>query len=159
MIPTIDAESFRRQLAGLDDPHAAPSSGAERLKEQASQVCYLLARSYNRDELDPLKLWERIGSAIAVACEQVDDGDLDRFLCIALDHVRARHGRVAADEETAYLLAEITEQCESDRLALVDYLRSHAYAAIIHGRRHWEMAKEVNAEARAETRRAKGGAA
>jgi hypothetical protein len=141
-IAILDAERFRRQLAGLEDDRPQGERTRERLKELAAQLCFLLARYYNRDELDPLKLWERIGSAIATACEQVDDGDLDRYVSIALEHVRASHSRVAADEEWNYLLAEICEQPESDRLALVNYLHHHSYAVLIHGRRYWEQYKD-----------------
>lgn len=138
----FDAVRFRQELAGLIDEERAGDYQPGDFKEQASQLCYLLAKFYNRDVLEAIKLWERIGSAIATACEQVDDGDLDRLISIALDHVKATHSRVAADDEGMSLLAEITEQDESWRLGFVTYLKSHSYTAIIHGRRYWEASKE-----------------
>lgn len=149
----LDADRFRRELAGLIDEERSGVHKPADFREQSAMLCYCLAKVYNRDVLEAIKLWERIGTAIATACEQVDDGDLDRFISICLEHVKASHSKVAADDEVGHVLAEITESEESWRLAFVNYLKSHSYTAIIHGRRMWETSKEDRNESR------KGGAA
>lgn len=141
---TLDAARFRQELAGLIDEEESGEFSPDDFREQAAMLCYVLARLYNRKVLEAMKLWERIGTALATACEKVDDGDLDRFVSICLDHVKATHSRVAADEHAAGILAEITEQDESWRLGFVTYVKSHSFTAIIHGRRRWEVAKAEN---------------
>lgn len=110
----------------------------------------MLAICFNRDELDPKSLWDRISTGIDKACTQVDNGDLDELINLALAHVRADHARVASDAEVSYFIGDITEQDESWRLGFVRYLKTHSYVAVVHGRRLWETRKEVNAESRKE---------
>lgn len=141
LLPAFDAEQFRRELAGLMEDEAGPEE-RNAFKEAGSKLVYALARLYNRDELEAIKMWDRIGGAIHTACEKVDDGDLDRLITIALEHVRANPSRVASDEDTADLIAWIVENNESWRLGFVRYLKSHHYVVLIHGRRYWETYKE-----------------
>lgn len=138
-LPPFDAEAWRRVLAGLTDDEAS-TEWREDFREAGAALCFVLARFYNRDELDPVKLWERIGTAVATACEQVDDGDLDKVFDIALDTVRASVSLVAASEDS-WVLGELADKEESWRLGFVRYLKTHGYTVIIHGRRQWEKYK------------------
>lgn len=138
-LPAFDAESWRRALAGLTDDEAS-AEWREDFREAGAALCFVLARFYNRDELDPIKLWERIGTAVSTACEQVDDGDLDKVFDIALGTVKASVSLVAASDE-AWILGELSDKEESWRLGFVRYLKSHRYPILIHGRRRWEQYK------------------
>lgn len=143
----LDAESFRRTLAGLEDPDKTAHYTPDRFRDDASRMVYMLAICFNRDVLDAVTLWERIASAITTACAKVDDGDLDRLISLALEHVKAEHTRVASNDQASAIIAELTEQDDSWRLGFVRYLKQHTYTAIIHGRRYWETHKELRKEA------------
>lgn len=144
----LDAESFRRILAGLEDPDTTARYTPDNFREDASRLVFVLALCFNRDVLDAVTLWERIASAITTACAKVDDGDLDRLISLALEHVKAEHTRVAANEMASSIIADLTEQDDSWRMGFVRYLKQHTYTAIIHGRRYWETHKETRKEAR-----------
>lgn len=148
LLPRLSPESFRRMLAGLADDTSEPG-WLEDFREAGARLALIMARFYDRTKLEPIKLWERIGSGIAAACEQVDDGDLDRLISICLDHVCASHSAVAADQEFAPVIQTLSERDESWRLQLVRYLKTHSYTILIHGRKLWEERKEVRLEANA----------
>src|SRR5690606_11590305 len=60
----LDAEEFRRQLAGLGSAANTPEAWKEEHKDAATDLCVALALAFNRDVLDPLSLWDRISTAI-----------------------------------------------------------------------------------------------
>jgi len=138
-LPAFDSEAWRRALAGLVDDESSVE-WREDFREAGAALCFVLARFYNRDELDPVKLWERIGTAVATACEEVDDGDLDKVFDIALGIVKASVSLVAASEES-WILGELSDKEEGWRLGFVRYLKTHRYPILIHGRRRWEEYK------------------
>lgn len=140
-LPRFDAEQFRRELAGLTESEAGPEE-RDLYKEAGAKLVYALARLYNREVLEAKTMWDRIGGAIHLACQQVDDGDLDRLVTVALDHVQANPSRVATDEQVPYLIGDTIERDESWRLGFVRYLKTHHYVVLVHGRRYWQMHKE-----------------
>lgn len=142
LLPALDADTWRQTLAGLRGPTVSKTTSGQ-FREAAEQLVYVLAICYNRDELDPKKLWDRIATAVATACAKVDDADLDRLVSLALEAVRADHARVAANDEVTTIVADICEREETWRTGFVRYLQQHTYAAIIHGRRAWETRKEL----------------
>lgn len=145
-LKTLDAEEFRRALAGICEPPRGSEYSPTQFRESAAQFCFVLAACYNRDRLDAVDLWSGIAKAIEVSCAQVDDGDLDRLVCVALDQVKAEHALVAREPNAGPLLAEIVERDEAWRLGFVRYLKTHSYAAVIHGRRMWETHKATKQE-------------
>lgn len=139
-LPVLDPSTWRQMLAGLTDDEEH-EGWLEEYRGLGASLVLMLARFYDRAKLEPVKLWERIASGIASACEQVDDGDLDRLLTLCFDHVCASHSAVAADEEFAPLILDLTTREESWKLSFVRYLRTHSYTVIIHGRAMWEARK------------------
>lgn len=146
-LPKLDAAAFRRELAGLTDPQAPKAMSAD-YKELASEFCRLLAKRFNRDQLDALTLWDRIATAVTTACGKVDDGDLDRLICLALETIKADVSLAASDQELAYWIGTVTERDESWRLGFVRYLKQHTLTVIVHGRRLWEITKDTRREER-----------
>jgi hypothetical protein len=142
MIENLDAASFRRELAGLTQPVIDVPDTAE-LKDLATNICFVLALCYNRDVLDPIKLWDRIGSALATASQEAGDGDMDLFLSRCLEHVKAEH-TVAASPHVVTLLSCLTALSDGTRAALVEYIRKYQYAVLIHGRVRWQEYKTSN---------------
>lgn len=148
-LPQLNAERFRQELAGLiDDTRQAPRLGDD-FKSHAAQLCVLLARHYDPDAKDRLALWEHIAKALSLACQKVDTGDLDLFVTLCLENVRAQHSTVISNEQSAWFIGALTEQEESWRLGFVRYIQTHSYVVLVHGRRLWELDKEERAEERA----------
>ncbi len=144
-LPRLDAERFRRELAGLIDDAPQPERLEADFKEMSAALCVLLARHYDPNAKDRLQLWEHISKSLALACAKVSSGDLDMFVSLCLDAVRADHGQVVANEQSQWLIGCLTEREESWRLGFIRYIQTHSYVVLVHGRRLWEMDKEDRA--------------
>lgn len=142
-LPILDTETFRRDLAGLSDPRVAHDASApkEELRAAAVELCVVLAELFNRDKLDPITLWSRITSGIAVACSRVDDGDLEALSCIALDHVQADGTRVACSDRYAVWIRDYATKPAEWRLALVSHIDRLGYVVVALGRQAWQAHK------------------
>ena len=145
-IPLISHEELRRKLAGLTDPDRAPGAaeGVE-LKDLTHRLGCVLAHLFG-DSLERVTLWSRIGSGLAAGCAKVDDGDLDRYISLCLEHVQADTAKAAACEPLAQILHTVTVRPIEWRQAFVRYVRTHLYSVIVHSRARWEKvkAKEVD---------------
>jgi hypothetical protein len=146
-IPLMSTEDLRRKLAGLSDPDRSSGTIAEgvELKEVSCRLCCVLAYLFG-EELDRKTLWARIASGIAAGCAKVDDGDLDRFASLCLDHVQADAAKVAACDPLGQILATFAVRPIEWRQALVRYLRTHGYSVIVHARARWELVKKKEVE-------------
>jgi hypothetical protein len=140
VIEPLDAVVFRQEIAGLlerhEDDHEPDDFG-----DTAALLCVTLAEQFDSDTLDRLKLWDRISSGILTAAAKVDDGDLDRFLSLCLEHVKASPGRAATSDTVARLIGAF-DQDEAWRIGFVRYCVSHHYPILIHGRAAWQRHKE-----------------
>lgn len=153
-LPRLDAARFRQQLAGLIIDEAEQPLLSEDFKSHAAALCVLLARHYDPAAKDRLALWEHIAKALALACCKVDSGDIDQFLSLCLDNVRAEHARVVSDEQSEALIGDLADREESWRLGFLRYIRSHSYVVLVHGRRAWEADKQSRQPARDKSRKA-----
>jgi hypothetical protein len=150
--PTFDAEAFRRRLAGIEDPHKPIGNTATpAIKHEAIRLCSILASLFG-DSLDRTTLWGRIGTAIQTSCAKVSDADLDRLVTLMLETVEADPAKAAACDALAQVLGTFGTWDDPMRHAFVNYLSSHLYAVVTHGRARWQKLLE---EARA--RKAAGG--
>lgn len=140
VIEPLDAERFRQELAGLIERHEGDHEPSD-FSSAAVQLCIALAEQFNRDSLDPLTLWDRISSGIIASAAKVDDGDLDRFLSLCLEHVKAAPASTACSESVARLVAMLDEPV-GWRIGFVKHLVSHHYAVIVHGRQAWLKYKD-----------------
>lgn len=148
-LPTLDTTALRRALAGLADPDR-PGVGegiaeATELRETAARLCSILASLFG-EELDRLTLWSRIDSALEQAGAKVADGDLDRYVSLCLEHVKADAGKAAACEGLRQLFATFAARPIEWRQALVRHIASRRYAVVVRGRDRWEQvkAKEID---------------
>ena len=139
---TLDTEAIRRKLAGLSDPGRLAGSAGEtsEIRETASRLCSILASLFG-DDLDRLTLWSRIDSALSTAVAKVSDGDLDRLVSLCLDHVKADPAKAAACEPLGHLISIFGVRPPAWRMALLNYLGTHRYAVLVHGRARWEDVK------------------
>lgn len=146
-VPTLDTEALRRKLAGLADPLPRSVGKGEQteIRDLASRFCSILAHLFS-DSLDRLTLWDRIGSALKTALAKVSDDDCDRFVTLCLEHVQADAGKAAACEPLGQVIATLDGRPPEWRHAFLQYIGTHGYSVLVHGRRRWEMVKSKEAE-------------
>lgn len=143
VIPTLDAETFRRELAGLIERHQDDHQPAD-FGAAAEALAVVLAEQFDRKTLDPFTLWSRVSSAILTSAAKTNDADLDHFLSLALEHVKAEPSRAATSERVLQLFG-IFDAPDSWRVGFLKYVVTHHYAVIIHGRNAWKKHKEDEA--------------
>lgn len=146
-LPTIDTEAIRRKLAGLADPLKRGAGETEQveIKELASRLCSILASLFG-DSLDRMTLWDRIGSAFATALAKTSDDDCDRFVSLCLEHVKADAAKAAACPALGSTLETFTIRPPEWRFAFLQYIDTHSYAVLVHGRARWELVKKKEVE-------------
>lgn len=138
-VPTLSKETFRQALAGLVEESGPMNYGEYR--ELAARICALLAAHYNRETLDPIKLWTRIESAIKTAVEKATD-DPASLLSAALEHVKADATRVTKDAEFMALIEALDGLDDNAMKGLRQYLRKSLYTALVFGRKAWDERKK-----------------
>lgn len=141
-VPELSQKSFRQMLAGLVEESA--DVDYKTYRKVAARICALLAAHYNRDALDPLKLWKRIESAVRLGVEKRTD-DPGSLLSTALEHVKADPVRATKDPELSQLLAELDDASEEWMRGLCAYFRQSLYSAMVFGRQAWEERKQRTA--------------
>ena len=134
-ITELDANEFRRRLAGLSSPDLYDMGQAEPL---ARDLCVLMARHFGHD-LDRKTLWDRIASGLETAAAKNPNGG-SRLVNDALDHVRADPASVARDDDAGRMIAKLASDEEAGR-SLARYINRSLYVAIVLGRQAWEENK------------------
>lgn len=140
---TFDANLWRQRLAGLTDPDysADDNPAAQEYKVRAVELVLCLCELFG-DSLDRMTLWDRIGSALGASCAKCDDGDIDRFVSAALEHVKADAGASSRNDRLAKQLPAMCAKGLSWRQGFVRYVASHSFSVLAHGRLAWEKVKE-----------------
>lgn len=126
----------------LDDNRAAAEH-----KEWAVEFCVGCCDLFG-ESLDRMTLWDRIPSGLAVACVKCDDGDMDRFVSLVLEHIKSDAGCAARHPAIARAL-EVSKNPVAWRQGLVRYIASHSFATIAHARRAWEATKAARQDEKA----------
>lgn len=145
-LEVIDYESIRRKLAGLADPdRKLGASESIEVKQVAVRLCTILAHLFGED-LDRKTLWDRIGSGLASGLVKVADSDLDRFVAVCLDHVRASDGDAARCEALAQMLGDFAVRPKEWHNAVLAYIRAHRYPVLVFARQRWEAVKKGEVE-------------
>lgn len=147
----FDANAWRQRLAGLTDPDYSAGDDdpaqAEQ-KEAAIELCLCLCDLFGAS-LDRMTLWDRIGSALASSAAKVDNGDIDRFVTMCLEHVLADVGAAGRHTGVAALLHAASEKNLSWRQGFVRYVAGHVYTIPVHARIRWEKIKVQRKDDRA----------
>lgn len=140
-LATLTCEEFRRRLAGLVVDDDITTLDADVLAEQrnmAMQIGLLLARHYNRDMLDRMKIWQRLESALRVGVSQAQ-GDAAAMLSTMLEHVKAEASRVSGDPHFQALLTRLCKLSNHQLEGLRRYIGQTIYAVIVFTRQAWEQ--------------------
>lgn len=149
-LPVVSRDDFRRQLAGVCDPDRKLSAGDQgSFRPKAERLVVCLCRHFG-DALDRKTLWSRIDSGLQAACAKVSDGDLDRWLDLLLEHVRADPSSAACCADLAGLRHDLTAPDEAHKKAFLRWVETRRFAVLAHGRAAWEAYKETNRQPREE---------
>ncbi len=141
-LQTLDAESFRRELAGLVVSKESETFDSSEFRQCAVDLGVILCRVYS-EQLDRTALWDRIATAFATACSKVPNGEPEQFLSAVLEHVKADPAAAAREESVSLWLAAAIEHSDEWRRSFVRYLVTRSYAVIVHARNAWEVQKEA----------------
>lgn len=141
-ISLLTNEQYRQLIAGILDPHEQISpENHEGLKQLAVELVLLLARHYNRDTMDPLKIWDRLGSAISTAHAKTPAGEPWLFINICLEHIDAKRGRLLSDSSLQKILDVFEDESPEFAIALIHYLKSRDYVVLTQAKMAWEQEK------------------
>lgn len=147
---SFDAERWRQSLAGLTDPDYSGDDNPQAAEHKSASIdlciclCELFGTSLARETL-----WERIGSALQTASAKSDDGDCDRLVSLALDHIRAEVGQSGRNVNLAALLYAANGKTLAWRQGWPRYISSHVFSIVTHARMRWETVKQERADVRA----------
>lgn len=137
----ISKAEFRSRLAEV-----AQSAGTEdrsALKQTSEQIGCLLAKHYNRKELDILKIWHFVEKAFRVGVSR--GVDFPTMVSAMLEVVRADSGRVASDEQLLGLLTNAETKPDGWFEDLKAYIRTSIYPIVVYSRKLWGEHKSAMA--------------
>lgn len=126
-------------MAGLIDPQAELDERfGDYAKTLSIRFCSLLPIVFG-DELDRVTLWDRIGSAIQTAYAKTASADVDLFVSLVLEHIKASPSRVAATVEFDEFLERINRLEIEEKQAWLTYMSTHLIPVLVHARREWKL--------------------
>jgi hypothetical protein len=103
------------------------------------RIAVTLARHYDRDTLDPTRLWDRVDTALQLAGGGLISGA--EMLSAMLEHVKASAARVARDAECRELTGELADIDDAALSGLSRYLQTCRMAVVVFAREAWEAEK------------------
>lgn len=149
-LPELTHEDYRKVLAGLIDPsEQIDGTTRELIRIKAVDFAVFLARHFNRDKLDAVTIWERLGSAIETAHAKTPGGDFELFLNLCLDHILADRNRVLSDPTGSELIEFFADEPEEVAVEFIGYLVSRLFVVLTHTRQRWKREQEERKAAKA----------
>jgi len=143
-LPVRSRADFRAALAGIADPDRKLTEGDKgAFKQKADRLVIALCLHFG-DELDRKTLWSRIDSGLQSACSKVSDADMDRWLDLLLEHVKADPSKAASCGYLSGVRSDLTLPDEAHRKAFMRYVETRRYAVMANGRSAWEKYKAIN---------------
>jgi len=109
---SLSMDDYRRKLAGLEDTEIVDQGDRESFERCALALGDAMASLYNRDKLDPIKLWSRIASGLE-QCARENAGDAEALVNGCLMHVLADVDHVAMHKGLAQLMEEVSQQSDN----------------------------------------------
>lgn len=148
-IKTLDADAFRRSLAGLSDQSEGDDMQSDDYRELASQVGLLLYIAYNMRKLDAKNIHNRVQSAIAKGIADCDGEDASQFLSSALEHVQANINTVTTQADCVEIQNVIYSLDRPQQINLMRYIAKHKMPTQAWGCERWRDRKEEIAKEKA----------
>jgi hypothetical protein len=148
-IQQLNAIELRQRLAGLVDPgNIIKEEELQELKDEAVTLCMFLAEVYSED-LDRLKLWERIGNGLGV-CPVKCGGDWELMIEGLLAYVKASP-EVLKDKFLRWM-NKIESKSAVWKEQFILTLEKRRYLIVANAREKWKSKKEDIRNRREQTR-------
>jgi hypothetical protein len=151
-IPQLDLEQFRRQIAGLMDPHARPTGAAELagVKDMAVDLCLTVCEAWPAKGADRSSLWEWMGKSLKVAAEKTVGGDTDQFAQLVWDTFQIPPEVATYDSGQAFArwVESAATKDAAFRESLVRYCCSRTAIILPTAKRRWDERKAMHAAAK-----------
>lgn len=148
LLGELTTEQFRQSLAGLLDPQAKESAiPREEIKTLAIAFVGGLPEVFG-EELDRLKMWDRIATAIQSGFAKTACDDHEFFVAQVLSHIKANPAKAADNASIASTLDTLGGWSSVDRQAWLAYLNAHLIPVMVHARKKWTATKEVKKAAK-----------
>lgn len=140
-----DTMILRQKLAGLIDLE-------EKVSPTFNEECRLLAIDFVAtlpavygEELDRIKLWDRIESALRTSAAKVrSSSDAERYISEVLEHVKAKGSDVARETRLGAVMLKLVEWEPENRIAWIQYITNHIFVVLSFGKHEWERRKANN---------------
>lgn len=150
-LPRLDTVTFRQRLAGLIDPQERLSAAEfAPAKQIAAEFIGMLPDLYG-DELDRMKLWDRIGTAMEVAHAKTAGHDVEFYISNVLDHIKCEPAKALRHNGLSEFIAMQAVWSAEQSSAFLAYLATHRHVVLVKARMVWEKTKETRASARSES--------
>lgn len=134
----LSANEFRQRLAGVIAP-LIQEQDKEAAKTSAISFVSILPELFSKD-LDRISMWERIGNGLSAAAKKCG-GNLDEFVNLSLDFIKATPGAVASNERLEEWLSTTMDKSEEYKSALIRSFTTRLNVILIYGRQDWKDRK------------------
>ncbi len=119
----------------MDPARAIPPENIAHIEQLAIRFVSILASLFG-DDLDRLKIWDRIGAGLIVAVTKAG-GDWQAFINHCLAHIKADPGRVASSTPLAELIAFMDGEPDEWRKHFLRLIESRHYLLLVKARARW----------------------
>jgi len=140
-LTTLTPEEFRLKLACLSDPSVKSEIVRHSLIEEAVDFVSELPKFYS-DELDRMKLWDRIGNGLLAAASKAD-GNCELFVNSVLSYIKASLTSVAASERLASFITNFEKRDSTWKRDFICQFQEYHYLIIVKARAAWQAKKMV----------------
>ena len=140
----LSLEEFKEKVLTVKGMEQENKLIIDSVKMEAVNFCSILPELFGSD-LDRLTLWNRIGSAIETSIIKANY-DIEFFVNLCLEHIKAEHSRVAAHEGIKYFVESNIEKSDEWKKLFFNYLSTRYFLIIAKARTVWEEKKENKKE-------------
>lgn len=134
-LQSVSAAEIRQRLAGLIDTHAAKSEWyRNEASELAIKFCSALPMIFG-EELDRMKMWDKIPNAIESAYAKTVSGDFDLFFQCVVDSLQAEASKVVTCQPLIEVIDAVELMTEQERQDWLTYIATHRIIVCVRARR------------------------
>ena len=109
-------------------------------KSLSIRVIKLAVELFNRDKLDAITLWERIGSGIDVAYSKNSIGDIEGFTEVLLKHILADVNKTVSSNYPS-ILSEFSAMSDGRKKDVMNYLYNNKRLILTLTKIEWDKKK------------------
>ncbi len=134
----MTSQEFRQQIAGLASYDA--ETDPQEYHDMAVTIAVMLARHYNRQTLDPIKLWKRIETALKSGVVKAQGPKA--IVSAMLGHVKADPANVARDSAVLSIIEDMESKDKQWIQNFAEFVRTTIYAVMVYAREEWQQQKK-----------------